>query len=101
MFGRHPVDRRLHLPAVGRLTTGCLGVIRAMHLDHHAVIVGHNIVGRDEIPGAEANFTADRQTVVLRRRVELEIVLFDPQLAAKRNLPGPGSVVLGIVDASW
>ena len=97
--GRNPVDRPLHLAAVGRVAAARGRIVGAVHFDHLARLrVFHHARAADEIGIAQPHFLAGGQAMVFLRRDFAEVVLLDLQLAREGDLARAHARVFRVVD---
>src|SRR5688572_30341406 len=97
MFCRHPVQRSLHFPSIGRIATLRRGVVGRANLGNLARSVLHDARASDEIGPAQADFPSRRETEELGRRIFSEVIALDVNLPAEWNFALPRRGVLRIV----
>src|SRR6185312_12249373 len=87
---RYPVDRALHLAAVGRVAAARRRVVGAAQLHYLARGVLHCLAAGNEIGEAQPHLAAGREPIELLGRVLHEIVALDIELAAKSDAASSG-----------
>ena len=69
----------------------------AVHGGDVAVGIGVGIGAGHQVGGAQTHFTSRCESEVLRRWVQAEVILFNPQLTTEGHRSGTGGRVLGVV----
>src|SRR4029453_13932889 len=87
--GRHPMNRSLHLTAVGSVPAPRGRVVRAAELDDVARGALPPVGADDEVPIPQPNFPARREPEELLWWVFHEVFPLNPQLPRKRYLARP------------
>ena len=86
---RQPVEGRLRPATVGRVSAARRRVVGAPELDDRTRSVLDDLATRDEVRRPEPDLALGGEAKRLRRRVLLEVVALDPQLAPERDRPRP------------